>query len=67
LHCGSYCIYSLIHQCSQQAAGNRTPRDSKEFELDAISLVEKEGYATTEAASSLGIRPELITSVSSIS
>ncbi|MCU7910161.1 MAG: IS256 family transposase, partial [Candidatus Thiodiazotropha sp. (ex Lucinoma aequizonata)] len=22
------CIYSLIHQCSQQAAGNRTPRDS---------------------------------------
>ncbi|MCU7880307.1 MAG: transposase, partial [Candidatus Thiodiazotropha sp. (ex Lucinoma aequizonata)] len=28
--------------------------------LDAISLVEEQGYATTEAASSLGIRPELI-------
>ncbi|MCU7882342.1 MAG: transposase [Candidatus Thiodiazotropha sp. (ex Lucinoma aequizonata)] len=33
---------------------------SKEFKLDAISLVEEQGYATTEAASSLGIRPELI-------
>ncbi|MCU7880645.1 MAG: transposase, partial [Candidatus Thiodiazotropha sp. (ex Lucinoma aequizonata)] len=33
---------------------------SKEFKLDAISLVEEQGYATTEVASSLGIRPELI-------
>ncbi|MCU7882519.1 MAG: transposase [Candidatus Thiodiazotropha sp. (ex Lucinoma aequizonata)] len=33
---------------------------SKEFKLDAISLVEEQGYARTEAASSLGIRPELI-------
>ncbi|MCU7881267.1 MAG: transposase [Candidatus Thiodiazotropha sp. (ex Lucinoma aequizonata)] len=33
---------------------------SKEFKLDAISLMEEQGYATTEAASSLGIRPELI-------
>ncbi|MCU7888387.1 MAG: transposase [Candidatus Thiodiazotropha sp. (ex Lucinoma aequizonata)] len=33
---------------------------SKEFKLDAISLVEEQSYATTEAASSLGIRPELI-------
>ncbi|MCU7880969.1 MAG: transposase [Candidatus Thiodiazotropha sp. (ex Lucinoma aequizonata)] len=33
---------------------------SKEFKLDAIFLVEEQGYATTEAASSLGIRPELI-------
>ncbi|MCU7880634.1 MAG: transposase [Candidatus Thiodiazotropha sp. (ex Lucinoma aequizonata)] len=33
---------------------------SKEFKLDAISLVEEQGYATTEVANSLGIRPELI-------
>ncbi|MCU7889640.1 MAG: transposase, partial [Candidatus Thiodiazotropha sp. (ex Lucinoma aequizonata)] len=33
---------------------------SKEFKLDAISLVEEQGYATIEAASSFGIRPELI-------
>ncbi|MCU7887913.1 MAG: transposase [Candidatus Thiodiazotropha sp. (ex Lucinoma aequizonata)] len=32
----------------------------KEFKLDAISLVEEQGYATTKAASGLGIRPELI-------
>ncbi|MCU7881569.1 MAG: transposase [Candidatus Thiodiazotropha sp. (ex Lucinoma aequizonata)] len=33
---------------------------SKEFKLDASSLLEEQGYATTEVASSLGIRPELI-------
>ncbi|MCU7879505.1 MAG: transposase, partial [Candidatus Thiodiazotropha sp. (ex Lucinoma aequizonata)] len=33
---------------------------SKEFKLDAISLLKEQGYATTEATSSLGIRPELI-------
>ncbi|MCU7889402.1 MAG: transposase, partial [Candidatus Thiodiazotropha sp. (ex Lucinoma aequizonata)] len=35
-------------------------RKSQESKLDAISLVEEQGYATTEAASSLGIRPKLI-------
>ncbi len=33
---------------------------SKEFKLDAISLVEEQGYTKAEAASSLGIRAELI-------
>ncbi|MCU7881323.1 MAG: transposase [Candidatus Thiodiazotropha sp. (ex Lucinoma aequizonata)] len=33
---------------------------SKEFKLDAISLVEEQDYATTEAASSIDICLELI-------
>jgi len=33
---------------------------SKEFKLDAISLVKDQGYKPLEAASSLGIRADLI-------
>ena len=33
---------------------------SKEFKLDAISLVQEQGYKPTEAADSLGVKAELI-------
>ncbi|MCU7886895.1 MAG: transposase [Candidatus Thiodiazotropha sp. (ex Lucinoma aequizonata)] len=38
----------------------RRKKYSKKFKLDAISLVEEQGYARTEAAISLSIRSELI-------
>ena len=33
---------------------------SKEFKLDAISLVLEQGYSRSEAARSLGIQPDLV-------
>ena len=33
---------------------------SKEFKLDAISLVEEQGYTRSEAARSLGIHPSIL-------
>ncbi len=33
---------------------------SKEFKLDAISLVLEQGYSRSEAARSLGIKPDLV-------
>jgi transposase len=33
---------------------------TKEFKLDAISLVTEQGYSRTEAAMSLGIKPDLL-------
>ena len=33
---------------------------SKEFKLDAISLVEQQGYTCSEAARSLGIHPSVL-------
>lgn len=33
---------------------------SKEFKLDAISLIKEQGYSRTEAAVSLGISPQML-------
>ena len=39
-----------------------TPRKkyTKEFKLDAISLVVEQGYARSEAAKNLGINPQML-------
>lgn len=37
-----------------------TKKYSKEFKLDAISLVKEQNYSQSEAAKSLGISPKLI-------
>jgi transposase len=38
----------------------RNKKYSKEFKLDAISLINEQGYTQAEAARSLGIDPKLI-------